>query len=176
MFKPVRPRSVWRKTKNLFWPDMGFSRLMVYYRYRLGRLPGTAGFIAAGVATGIAISFTPFMGFHIFMGALLCWMMRASLLGMAVGTVIGGNPWTFPVIWLVTYKLGHLILGHSDPSVPEFFSFSLLIENPLKVLLPMSVGCIPFVIVSWLLSFYLFRRVVIKYKQAQRLHGLGKKT
>lgn len=174
MFSPVRPRSAWRKVKNAFWPDMGFTRLAVYYRYRFGRMPGTSRYIAAGIATGIAVSFTPFMGFHIFLGAIICWTIRASVLGMTIGTVLGGNPWTLPIIWVVTYKLGHFVLGTHIKDVPEVFNFSLLIDNPGSVLLPMAVGCIPFVLIVWPVSFYLFRNIVKKYKRAERVETLGK--
>lgn len=174
MFTPVRPRSVWKKIKNGFWPDMGFPRLVVYYRYRFGRMPGTSRFIAAGIATGIAVSFTPFMGFHILLGAIVCWMLRASILAMTIGTVIGGNPWTLPVIWVATYELGSFMLGTHAGEVPDVFSFSLLIDKPGSLFLPMAVGCIPFVIVAWCVSFYLFRGIVKKYKRAERDEMLRK--
>jgi uncharacterized protein (DUF2062 family) len=174
MFTSVRPRPAWKRVKNAFWPDMGFARLVIYYRYRFGRLPGTSRYIAAGIATGIAVSFTPFMGFHILLGAIICWILRASILGMTIGTVIGGNPWTLPVIWVVTYKLGHAMMGTHIKDVPAVFNFSLLIDNPVGVLLPMAVGCIPFVLLAWPASYYFFRGIVRKYKRAERTETLGK--
>src|SRR3546814_2761127 len=66
-----------------------------------------------------------------------------------------GNPWTFPLIWLWTYSLGHWLLGGGQGLTlqPEDFSFEHIFENPLDVLLPMIVGSIPSAVVVWLVIY-----------------------
>ncbi len=182
MFKRRIPHTLRQKLHGFFWPKMGRKRLKAYYQHRMGRLPGTPYFIASGLATGIAVSLTPFLGLHILMGAILCWFLRSSLLAMFFGTLIGGNPWSFPLIWVGTYYIGHLMLGHAEvldgvgqgmgmetAGDPGALSLSMLLDNPLELLLPMTLGSLPLILPVWFLSFYLCRRVIIRYKTARLL-------
>lgn len=171
---PIRQRNRRQKLRNFFWPDMGWRRLIVYYRHRMGRLPGTAYFIAGGFAIGFGVSFTPFIGFHLLLGLALCWALRASVMGMVVGTVMGGNPWTFPFIWVGTYKLGLLLLGGQaggdlPPPQHSGFSFAALMDKPMELLLPMTLGSLPLGLAAALASFYAVRHAVRQYKQGARV-------
>lgn len=154
---------------------MGMKRLALYYKHRIGRLAGTPQFIAKGLASGVAISFTPFVGLHMIIGTLTCWAVRGSILAMVLGSLLGGNIWTLPLIWIATYKLGNIMLGHSRVShfvehnlQPDRFSLQLLIHQPGKLLLPMTLGCLPMVFVSWIVSYYIARVVVRQYQEARR--------
>lgn len=180
MFKRRKPRTLQQKFNNLLWPKMGWKRMRAYYSHRMGRLPGTPYFIAGGLATGIAVSMTPFLGLHILMGAVICWFFRQSMIAMVFGTLIGGNPWSFPVIWLGTYYLGHMMLGHTEvfdgvgenmgvesAGDPWALSFSTLFDNPMELLLPMTLGSLPVMIPVWCLAFYLGQRLVTRYKDAR---------
>lgn len=157
----------WRqKIGTSFWPKMGVKRLLQYYKHRMGRLPGTPQFIARGVATGIAISFTPLIGFHIIIGTVLCWVVRGSVVAMVLATLLAGNPWTLPLILVGIYELGHIMLKtemtmNGDISA---FSFSDLLQEPLQLFWPMMVGSIIPAVVSWILSFYFAKNIVQKYK------------
>lgn len=172
MFKRRKPQSLRQKLRNVFWPCMGWRRLARYYLHRIGRLSGTPYYIAAGFASGIVVSLTPFLGFHLMLGAFMCWLLRGSLIAMVIGTVIAGNPWTFPVIWLLTYHTGHWLMGHTDTlgaigiaPAPHALSLKLLMESPMQLLVPMTVGCLPYVLPGWLVGFYGVRRLVSGYKQ-----------
>lgn len=174
--KPVN--KAWKKVQNIFWPAMGISRLVLYYRHRVGRMAGTPRFIAAGVAAGVAVSFTPFMGLHILTGALLCWIFRGSFIAMTLATFVTGNPWTFPFIWLGTYELGHLMLGklgRTDMLVmADHLTLSALWERPVEFLLPMTLGSLPLAFVGAVISFYISRSMVAKYKKLRLDRILGK--
>ncbi|MGI9502282.1 MAG: DUF2062 domain-containing protein [Geminicoccaceae bacterium] len=102
---------------------MGWRRLGTYLLKRLTRLSGTPQSIACGFACGAAISFTPFVGFHILLSMVLAWLLRGHIIASVVGTVVG-NPWTFPFIWLATYKVGQILLGSAEaapwPAVTMF--------------------------------------------------------
>lgn len=157
------------------WPSMGMKRLGLYYKHRMGRLPGTPQFIAKGMAAGVSISFTPFVGLHILMGTLTCWLTRGSLISMVLGSLIGGNIWTLPLIWISTYKLGHLMTGHSHVTKavqaglqPDKFSLQTLIDQPGKFLLPMTLGCLPLLLVAWVATYYITLEVVRKYQTARK--------
>ncbi|MBW7910389.1 MAG: DUF2062 domain-containing protein [Alphaproteobacteria bacterium] len=175
MFKRRKPQTLRQKLRNVFWPCMGWRRLSRYYLHRIGRLSGTPYYIAVGFANGVVVSLTPFLGFHLLLGAFMCWAMRGSVVAMVIGTVVAGNPWTFPVIWLVTYHTGHWLMGHADvlqgaaaaaiSPAPHALSLKLLMESPMQLLLPMTVGSLPYLLPAWLAGFYGVRRLVAGYKR-----------
>lgn len=173
MFQRRNPRPRLKKMREALWPSMGLKRLTAYYKHRMGRLPGTPYYIAAGLATGAAVSFTPFVGGHIALGMLLCWMLRASFMAMVLGTVAAGNPWTFPFIWIGTYKLGNMMLGRVPAETggtlpPPGFTLSHLLEKPLELLLPMTVGSLPLAALTWVVCFLAVCQVIREYKEARR--------
>jgi uncharacterized protein len=181
MFKRRHPRTKSQQVREFMWPSMGMKRVGRYYRHRMGRLPGTPQFIARGMASGMAISFTPFVGLHMAMGLLTCWLVRGSLIAMILGSFIGGNPWTLPLILFGTYKLGHLMLGHAHMTKvaqaglqPDKFSLQLLIDHPGKLLLPMTLGCLPVLFIAWVGSYYLTLGIVTRY-QAARKHRIERR-
>ncbi len=172
MFQRRNPRNRWKRAREILWPSMGLSRVFRYYRHRVGRLPGTPYFIAAGFAAGVAVSFTPFVGFHMVTAGLIAWLMEGSLMAMVIGSVVAGNPWTFPLIWVGTYELGKIMLGqHGSDRVSNAlshgFTFADMMAKPMTVLLPMTLGCLPFVVISWFVSFYFVRQLVTGYKEAR---------
>jgi len=141
------------RLRDLLWPRAGLRRGVKYLVYRVVRLPGTPYSIAAGVAAGAAVSFTPLIGLHFVLGALLALVTGGNVLAALLGTAVG-NPWTFPFIWALIYKLGHGILGmDAGTGVPQSFSFGILIEQPWEVLYPMIVGALPTAVLAWMLVF-----------------------
>ncbi len=150
------------------WPRRGFRRSAKYIAHRLGRLPGTPYRIAAGFACGAAVSFTPFVGFHILLAMLLALLMRANLVASGIGTVIG-NPWTFPLIWYWLFVSGRWMLGQeATADFPDQLTFIYIRDNPLLVLWPMTVSGVPTAIVAWLAFYWPMRRIVAEYQRARR--------
>lgn len=179
------------RLKGWLWPAMGWRRLAVYLLKRLVRLPGTPHNIASGFACGAAISFTPFVGFHIVLSMLLAWLLRGHLIAAVVGTVVG-NPWTFPFIWLATYKVGQILLGSSEaaswPAVTMFRHVvtdlgglvwpTLTGENTwgalkevlrdLRALIwPMFIGSIPLAVIAWIVSYVPLAKAIDAFHQAR---------
>ena len=169
MFSRRVPRSRLQKLRELLWPSMGIFRLVRYYQHRVGRLPGSPQFIAAGFATGFAISFTPFIGFHLLLGMVACFIFRMSVVAMLIGTMLGGNPWTFPFFWVGTYKVGEMIFGKDvDVSdIPAKFTWVHLMKKPVELLLPMTIGSIPFILVVWPVCFLVARELVRGYRKTE---------
>ena len=156
-------------------PSMGFYRTLRYYKLRMSRLNDSPYAVAAGFATGVAVSFTPFMGFHMVLAAFLVWVFRGSMMAMVLGTVLAGNPWTFPVIWYVTFQIGSAILGFEKGGVvaPAHFSMHDMLEKPLELLLPMTVGALPLMCLFAPVAFYGARRLVTGMRDARRLRLQG---
>lgn len=171
---------------NMVWPNIGWKRYGQYIVMRLNRLKGTPREIAAGVACGVAISFTPFVGFHFVLAAVMAWLVRGNILASAIGTA-AGNPWTFPFIWVSVLYTGRKMLGLDyrnsvNIDFEQMFAsafkavieldFGAAFQDIWPILWPMMVGCIPFYIVFWLLSFYIFDAALEKI--AKRRKGTGK--
>ena len=165
-----------------------------YVTKRILRLTATPHAVAAGVAAGAFTSFTPFMGLHFFLAALLAWLVRGNLLASALGTFVG-NPLTFPFIWAACYKTGTFILhmdtvGHKAPPVGRAMKnvFGALMDfdggaamtalghiwNP--ILFPMLVGgCLigPLVAVP---LYFLTRRAANLFRESRRNKLITKAT
>jgi len=186
MFKRRTHQPVHHKVGNLIWPQIGFRRSVSYVWHRVGRLHGTPHSIAGGFAAGAAVSFTPFVGGHFVLAALLSGLTRSNIVAGLLGTVVG-NPWTFPFIWIWTYELGRRMgAGNNLTGDPNFIAIftdlpgvvvkalisfdldSAYFDNVWAVLWPMMVGSIPTFFLVWLV-FYLVLKPLVAAYQAKRI-------
>jgi len=155
-----------------------FTGLKQKFLSKLLKLNTTSYAIAAGFASGVAVSMTPFIGFHTLLAALTALLLRASIPAAILGTLVG-NPWTFILIWPLTYETGRLILKkpHIEnidfETVFENLKSALFTENwhtalsdAEEIILPMAVGSVVFYIATFALSYIAIRHL---------LKNLGKK-
>lgn len=157
------------KVRVAVWPRRSWPRSVEYIKKRMLRLRATPHAIAAGFAAGVFASFTPLMGLHFFLAALLAWAMRGSLIASAFGTFIG-NPLTFPLIWSVTYALGSRIIGNGAEQVAavnlhhywSWSDFSFAAVWPLVK--PMMVGGLILGSIGGVLFYVILRAVVAGYQ------------
>jgi uncharacterized protein (DUF2062 family) len=143
--------------------------MATYLVKRTTRLSATPHSIAAGVACGVAISFTPFIGLHLVGSFLLCLLVRGNYVAAAVGTLVG-NPWTFPLLWLATYQLGRVMLGGPATPIEAFHHWDLatLLAKMEAVFWPMAVGSIPLAVIGGLATYFLLMPVIAAYQEARR--------
>jgi len=145
-----------------------------------------------GCAAGIFVSCTPFLGFHFLLAGLIAWSIRGSIIASALGTFFG-NPLTFPLIWISTFKVGNWILGKSSEIgqidlaerlnelrvyflIDVGFAFEMLFYTLWPVIKPMILGAIPFGVIASTIGYYVIRKVVEAYKvRRQRKFALVKK-
>jgi uncharacterized protein (DUF2062 family) len=73
--------------------------------------------VAAAVALGVGIGFSPFIGFHFFLAVALAFVFRLNKLDTVIGS-FAGNPWTLPAFYAAGYRLGRAILGFAPARVP----------------------------------------------------------
>ena len=182
MFKRRDKLSLWSRASNMLWPRSGMKRSLTYVWHRVARISGSAHFITIGVVSGVFASWTPFVGFHFLLAALIAFFLRGSLLASALGTFFG-NPFTFPFIWLSTYNLGGFLLGyeaksHIDISMPhgtfrllfsspaEFFHVAWSVMEPYFV--PMLIGAFPLGIATCIPIYFVMRPIISKYQQRRR--------
>ncbi len=168
MFGRRKPLPVHHWVWSFLWPQAGWRRASLYIAHRVRRLPGTPYRIAAGFASGAAVSFTPFIGFHFVFAALLALLLRGNVVASAIGTAVG-NPWTFPFIWAWIYTLGQWLMGaEASSDFHETLSLGYIFERPLEVLWPMTLGALPTVVVVWIGLFWPVRGAVAEYQHARR--------
>ncbi|CAN7720424.1 DUF2062 domain-containing protein [Rhizobium sp. LjRoot98] len=148
LFRRRKPPSLAQRIRAAFWPRKGISRSIRYVAIRVIRLKATPHAVAAGVAAGVAVSCTPFLGFHFIMAFCLAFILRGNMIAAALGTAFG-NPLTFPLIFAVAYRIGIYLLGQQPSDrVGEANLFSLLRHldfRPLwhPVLKPLLIGGLP---------------------------------
>lgn len=144
---------------------------------RLKQLKGTPYSIAAGFACGVAISFTPFIGFHLILAAITAWLIRGNIVSSALGTLIG-NPWTFPFIWVAVLSTGNYVFGNGSIDNVNFlkifekageavmtFKFKNFGHDAWPIIYPMMIGCIPYYIISWFVSYKLVNSAMNRLEQ-----------
>lgn len=73
--------------------------------------------VAAALALGVGVGFSPFIGFHFILAVVLAWIFRLSKLDTVIGS-FAGNPWTLPPLYALGYRLGRLLLGYPPVRVP----------------------------------------------------------
>ena len=198
MFRRRKPLGIINQMRSFLWPTRGFRRLFSYLFQRIIRLPGTPASIAIGFASGVAASFTPFLGFHFIIGGALAMLFRGNVLASAIGTFFG-NPWTFILIWLADYEIGVSVihslgygadlkvlsmeeLGVTMGRVLQFMSFSgavtwsdLAVDFE-QVFMPMLIGGIVLGLIAWFVSFFLTFWAVKGWRahRTKRLQEAGK--
>ena len=164
-----------------------FSRIKKYLSLSIKRLRGSPYELAIGFSTGIAISFTPFIGLHTLISIAIAWMLRGSMAAAIIGTLFG-NPWTFPLIWYFSLEIGSIFYGSMldlDSKISfitlknELTTLILIFKNlfitidlqeisnnirSLNLIPIMGIGSIPLVVLSWLLSYFLFINIFKSYQ------------
>jgi hypothetical protein len=174
-----------RRLANWIWPQMGLRRSGKYVMYRVARLRGSPYSIAAGFATGAAVSLTPLIGLHFLLGALVAWIIRANVVAALIGTVIG-NPWTFPAIWLWIYNVGRWIESFGSASIQteanlQFWSVlgqlvpalvamdvQFLAGEAWELLRPMCIGALPSAIIVWFCFYWPIKSLLVKYQERRQ--------
>jgi len=78
---------------------MQFSKYFRILKMKVYKIRDFPESVAIGLAWGVAVSFTPLLGFHLIICYLGTISMRGNLIAATVGSVIG-NPWTFPFFFL----------------------------------------------------------------------------
>ena len=174
--------------RNIFNNLLNFSRTRKYISLSIKRMRASPNELALGLACGIAISFTPFIGLHALLSIFFAWVVRGSMAAALIGTLVG-NPWTFPFIWFLTYEMGNLFYFYfldieNQISLSEikreislllsvikniviYDNFEEIKQNifSLRLIPMMTIGSIPFVLISWFLSYLILLNIIKSYKK-----------
>lgn len=163
------PRPLLIRMRGWIWPHIGWRRAGRYMLKRLHRLPGTPHSIAAGLASGIAVSFAPLIGLHLLGALALCWLVRGNYLAGAIGSLVG-NPWTLPFMFATDYRLGSYLLGRPSLGLHLLaeLSWSRLLDDLWLVLWPMLVGALPLAVLCGLASYAVLLPLVARIQERRR--------
>lgn len=171
-----------RNIRSLFGRKRGLaarlSRSLAYQRLRIMRLGGSPHAVAVGLAAGVFVAWTPFLGFHILLAIPLAWMLGGSALAAAIGTAFA-NPLTLPLIWPLTWEIGQLLLGGERPAGNIDFAalFAHLDFSQFwgPVLKPMLLGSLPPGL-TFALIFYVVTYLGVRGFRNRRLSRLTERA
>ena len=189
IFKRRDKRFTLSRFKDFFIPRKGWRRAVDYIIHRVKRLPDTPHKIATGLSIGVFCSFTPFFGLHIFLAALLAYLLKGNIVAALLGTFFG-NPITWPFIAAFSVKLGQMILGHPTQNFEasleqileavnafmrgliSLFGYGksdwMLVYDFMKELFfPYLIGGFILGLIIALISYFIFRPIIYAYKLAK---------
>ena len=192
MFRRRQPLTLSQKIRRALWPQRGWKRMGLYYWRRLIRLPSSPVAIASGFGIGAGLSFTPFIGFHLFGALALSWLTRSNLFAAAVGVLIIGNYFTFIPIMLLDYKVGLAVLealGHTLLTPPDHVTLSYMIEQPIAftrelfakpadimpLFGPLLIGSAVMGLAIYALSLSLIRPAIARWRNMRKARLLARR-
>jgi len=165
MFRRRVPLSWSDRLREIVFPRKGFSRLYSYMAQRVLRMPGSPYSLACGFACGVAVSFTPLIGFHLLLAAVLAYLMRGNIIASWIGTLIG-NPWTFPFIFILLHETGMALIGYLGVQTWLRTDGAETVYNQfMGHFIPMAVGGVVTSVLSWLVSFALAYWAVVSWRR-----------
>jgi uncharacterized protein (DUF2062 family) len=177
LFTPRHKRSFAAKARNWLWPERGMKRAMIYQWRRLTRITATPHQIALGLAIGIFMGFSPFVGLHMVTAAFICLFSGGSVLAAALGTMVC-NPISCPIMLISDYKLGTLFFGDAG-HLPDLSALDRglleILANPVgfaqafwgllgPVFLPLLAGGAVLGLLFATPSYFLVRRGIQKMR------------
>ena len=175
MFRRRTKPSFLKIIRETLWPKKGFYRIYSYLVRRILRMSGSPYSLACGFACGASVSFTPFIGFHLILGAVLAYLMRGNILASWIGTLVG-NPWTFPFILVLINKVGVFITPFFGFDI--FFSMndnSGLYSFIITQLFPMALGGAIVSVFVWPIIFTICYFLIIGWRKHKIKRKGGKK-
>ena len=178
LFKRREQPGYWQRFKLWLWPRVSWRRSGLYFLKRILRLSGTPYAIAMGAAVGSAVSFTPFIGFHLVLTFVVAWFLGGNMIAGAIGGTVFGNPLTYPFIWASTYQLGHLIIDSEGRPAPARLGHDLLHKSWHQlwpIVEPMTVGSIPLGIALGSVVYLIVYKAVSAYRQGRSQRFAGRR-
>ena len=120
--------------------------------------------VALGMAIGIFISFSPFIGTHTWSALAISFLFGASRVAALVGTLFN-NPITMPIFFFIEVKLGGFLLGLSLKLPDEVWTnMSEFLAFGKEVALSIIVGFVVIGIIASIIAYFVTYRIVIKFR------------
>jgi len=126
---------------------------------RLKQLEGDPHYIAMGMAIGVFVSITPTIPFHTVIAVALAFVLRGSKVAAAIG-VWFSNPFTIPLFYLGSYKIGMFLLGNSSPFDVKYNSISELLKLGFDITCAMIAGGTILGVIPGIGAYFLTRKTI----------------
>lgn len=135
---------------------------------RFLKIRGNPKEIALGMALGVFVGMSPFMGLHmaiaIFLAALFKWNKFAAATGVWIS-----NPITAPLLYGITYMVGAKVLGLGAgagfPHKPNLDTLILLLGRAPEIIWILTVGGIVLGIPLTVIAYYVSLSAINKYRE-----------
>jgi uncharacterized protein (TIGR03546 family) len=155
-----------KETPPLKKPTLGERVKQAYTRFL--KMRGEPREIALGLALGVMVGMSPFMGFHTLIAVFLALLFKWNKITAALGVQIT-NVFTAPFIYPVVYMVGSHILGVSSlPNPKAHLSLEAVMElikrSPL-IMLDLTVGGIVLGIPLSLLTYWVTLKTIENYRK-----------
>ena len=144
-------------------------RVLRLFKLKIYRIRDFPEAVAIGLSWGVAVSFTPLLGFHLIICYLGTWLMRGNLIAATVGTIIG-NPLTFPFLFYINYKIG--LSFFYKPLNNYEFKVQFFIDNFSDLFYPTLLGSIPIAFSTWFITYYTTKYLLKKrYEKKNKIRS-----
>jgi uncharacterized protein (DUF2062 family) len=157
--------------------------------YKLAREKDPPKRVALGLALGIFVGFLPIMGIQMAVVSIIALPLRANLKAAIAGVWIS-NPITFIPLYYATYSFGLLFWPEEGASKEAFvaaleraadFSWSAiwdsltaLFDMGTEILIPLWMGSAILGIVFGVPTYFVTKRLVVKYRERREAAKIRK--
>ena len=157
------------KKRNIFQHlPSRISRSSKHFYHRFFKLRGSPREASLGIALGVFVGMSPFLGFHTAIAVLLASLFKWSKITAALGVFIT-NPITAPIIYPLTYRLGAMLTGFSEPiqwsRLLESVALIELLKNSPMIIIDMLFGGIFVGIPLSIIVYFITHAIVSKAKK-----------
>jgi len=157
------------KKRNIFQHlPSRISRYLKRFYHRFFKLRGSPREASLGMALGVFVGMSPFLGFHTAIAVLVASLFKWSKITAALGVFIT-NPITAPIIYPLTYRLGAMLTGFSEPiqwsRLLESAAFIELLKKSPMIIIDMLVGGILVGIPLSIIVYFITHALVSKAKK-----------
>ena len=195
LFKSRYKETFLNKINKYMWPKSGWKRAGRYLSLRVKRLPGSPHSIALGFSLGTAIAMTPLYGAHFLLGIFFAWLLGGSIAASVIGNLIG-NPWTYPFVCLISFKMGTFFVSSNTSDLVTIASISNELSSLGQIIISiiidgnfykawgsltnldliplMIIGSIPLSLIVGLISYCLSRKLISDYQNRRKIQIANK--
>jgi uncharacterized protein len=132
---------------------------------------------ALAFAIGAFIGFSPLLGLHTILAALISVVWRLNKVAILTGSFLS-NPWTIAPIIAAAWSIGRLIIGSPPVELPQASLSALftaefwqLLAAQWRQLLPFALGSVILAMVSAAVSYPLMLYILRAYRRKHRRLG-----
>jgi uncharacterized protein (DUF2062 family) len=133
---------------------------------QLKELRGKPHEIALGMAIGVFIGITPTIPLHTILAVSLALLVRGSKLAAGLGVWVS-NPLSIPIFYYGSYRIGQLVLGLPDISLPDDRSLLAMARLGGEIVGAMLLGGMILGIIPAIVAYVL----TLKLARSQRFRG-----